>query len=164
MYKRNDLNSAESDVGQRCGPRRSPRSDAVEEVRPEVGLPPVTAVIGALRRVQFTFRHEAGLRNRPLMDANEHRNTGHQAPDRHSERQSAIAVTSGGPYSTEPPSALGLATACAQRPRVPVRAGIFFCQDVIAGSGKSRSHRAGRPVKVVVGGLAGPVLSVMACG
>jgi hypothetical protein len=39
----NSLSSAKSDVSQRCGPRRSPRSVAVEEVRPEVGLPPVTA-------------------------------------------------------------------------------------------------------------------------
>ena len=30
-------------VGQRSGPRRSPRSAAAEEVRPEVGSPPVTA-------------------------------------------------------------------------------------------------------------------------
>ena len=44
MRSANTLSSAELDVGRRCGPRRSPRSVAVEENRPEVGLPPVTAL------------------------------------------------------------------------------------------------------------------------
>ena len=44
MRSANTLSSAELDVGRRCGPRRSPRSVAGEENRPEVGLPPVTAV------------------------------------------------------------------------------------------------------------------------
>src|SRR5204862_6268060 len=43
MHTGDALFSAESDVSQRCGPRRSPRSVAVEEVRSKVGLPPVTA-------------------------------------------------------------------------------------------------------------------------
>jgi hypothetical protein len=47
---RDMLNSAVSDVSQRCGPRRSPHSVAVEEVRPKVGLPPVTAALRAARQ------------------------------------------------------------------------------------------------------------------
>ena len=46
--------SAESDVSQRCGPRRSPRSVAVEEVQSKVGLPPVTAVKRAAGRDDAT--------------------------------------------------------------------------------------------------------------
>jgi hypothetical protein len=44
MHTGDALFLAESDVSQRCGPRRSPRSVAVEEVRSKVGLPPVTDI------------------------------------------------------------------------------------------------------------------------
>ena len=43
MRRPNTLNSAESDVGQRCGPRRSPVQSHWRKPAQEVGLPPVRA-------------------------------------------------------------------------------------------------------------------------
>src|ERR1019366_1824369 len=40
---RKSRSPADLALGRRCEPRRSPRSVAMDEARPEVGLPPVTA-------------------------------------------------------------------------------------------------------------------------